>query len=117
MSFHVSGMDYFKNIPEGTETPGNDINSEVKKTVRKDILEEAEKCVCGQREEDYGSPEDNFRLIAEFWSSYTGAAISSKDVAVMMALLKIARIKTGDKRDNFVDLAGYAACAGEVSLY
>lgn len=38
--------------------------------------------------------------------------------AVMMALLKIARIKTGKhKDDNFVDLAGYAACACEMGSY
>ncbi len=32
-----------------------------------------------------------------------------------MALLKIARIATGHgKADNWVDLAGYAACGGEL---
>lgn len=41
--------------------------------------------------------------------------ISAKDVAVMMALLKVARIATGNSPDSFVDLAGYAACAGEVA--
>ena len=34
---------------------------------------------------------------------------------MMMALLKVARIKGGDKADSFVDLAGYAACAGEIA--
>lgn len=38
-----------------------------------------------------------------------------KDVAMMLALLKVARIKTGVKGDSFVDLAGYAACAGEIA--
>ena len=33
----------------------------------------------------------------------------------MMALLKVARIATGNKEDNFIDLAGYAACAGEIA--
>lgn len=34
---------------------------------------------------------------------------------MMMALLKIARIATGQaKSDSFVDLAGYAACGGEI---
>lgn len=41
--------------------------------------------------------------------------ISAKDVAVMMSLLKIARIATGSSPDSFVDLAGYAACAGEIA--
>ena len=39
----------------------------------------------------------------------------SKDVATMMGLLKVARIATGNKADSFVDLAGYAACAGEIA--
>lgn len=35
---------------------------------------------------------------------------------MMMAMLKIARIKSGRyHEDNFIDLAGYAACAGEIA--
>ena len=40
---------------------------------RKEILAAAEKCVCGDREQDYGIPENNFRLIAEFWHTYLSA--------------------------------------------
>ena len=32
----------------------------------------------------------------------------------MLALLKVARIATGSSPDSFIDLAGYAACAGEI---
>lgn len=81
---------------------------------RKEILENARICVCGDREEDYGSPENNFQIIANLWAAYTGHKYSPKDVAVMMALLKIARIKAGTKTDSYIDLAGYAACAGEI---
>ena len=41
--------------------------------------------------------------------------ISPKDVAIMMALLKVARCKYSDKIDSFVDGAGYFACAAEVA--
>ncbi len=42
--------------------------------------------------------------------------ITTTDVAMMMALLKIARIKNGGGTgDSFVDLAGYAACGGELN--
>lgn len=94
---------------------------------RKETLEKAIECVCGQREQDYGSPENNFETIGLLWSTYLCAAhpdytlkfplngITSKDVAVMMALLKIARIAAGKAEDSFVDLAGYAACAGEIA--
>lgn len=83
---------------------------------RKQILEEAEKCVCGQRQEDYGEPEDNFRAIANLWSSYMGTKFDAHDVAIMMALLKIGRIQSGRRtEDSYIDLAGYAACAGELA--
>ena len=83
---------------------------------RKQILETAAKCVVGDREEDYGSPESNFDRIAAFWNIYLGGGdINAKDVAAMLALLKIARVASGHaKSDNWVDLAGYAACGGEI---
>ena len=89
---------------------------------RSDILDTAKKCVCGQREQDYGTPESNFQLIADLWNDYLFPSlhenknvISPKDVAMMMALLKIARIRNGGGTgDSFVDLAGYAACGGEI---
>lgn len=82
---------------------------------RAEILEQARKCVCGEREREYGRPENNFALIGKLWEAYTGMRYSAKDVAMMLALLKVARIKTGVKGDSFVDLAGYAACAGEIA--
>lgn len=83
---------------------------------RKDILREAEKCTCGKREQDYGTPEDNFSVIAKFWTAYLGMLVTPVDVAMMMALLKIGRIATGaETADSFVDLAGYAACGGELA--
>ena len=92
---------------------------------RKDILDAALKCVNGDRDQQYGSPEDSFKQIAEYWTTYLKAAtmmhdsednkIRAKDVAAMLALLKIARIAGGQsKGDNWIDLAGYAACGGEI---
>lgn len=94
---------------------------------RAEILQAAHVCVCGEREQDYGTPENNFTIIGKLWSVYLGAAhpelsgaltdkgITAKDVAAMMGLLKVARIATGDNPDSFIDLAGYAACAGEIA--
>lgn len=82
---------------------------------REEILAAAQRCVCGDREQDYGSPESNFGRIAALWSVYLGADIYPRDVAAMLALLKIARIASGHaKADNWIDLAGYAACGGEI---
>ena len=86
---------------------------------RKDILSAAEECVCTSRQEEYGPIENNFSLIARLWREYldTDKPITAHDVAMMMALLKIGRIASGQaKADNYIDLAGYAACAGEIAL-
>ena len=83
---------------------------------RADILDTAKKCVCGERETDYGKPENNFQVIADLWSAYYGKTFSSLDVAMMMSLLKIARIKSGTAtEDSFIDAAGYIACGGEIA--
>lgn len=82
---------------------------------RAEILEAARVCVCGEREQDYGTPENSFGLIRQLWTAYMGTLFTAKDVAIMLALLKVARIKYDDKADSFVDLAGYAACAGEIA--
>lgn len=84
---------------------------------RAGILHRAEHMVCGHREQDYGSPEDSFTIIAALWSAYLGRVIDPKDVAMLMALLKIARIRSGKgTADSFIDLAGYAACGGEIAV-
>ena len=45
-----------------------------------------------------------------------GREITPVDVAQMMILLKVARAKGNQKhQDNWIDVAGYAACAGEIA--
>jgi len=87
---------------------------------RSEILTQAGVCVNGDRDQQYGSPERSFETIAALWNSYLmnreDRFLSPTDVAAMLALLKIARISTGaNKDDNWIDLAGYAACGGELS--
>lgn len=82
---------------------------------RTGILEKADQIVNGARQEAYGTPEDNFTRIAALWSIYLDACILPVDVAAMMILLKTARVASGQKVvDNWVDIAGYAACGGEI---
>ena len=83
---------------------------------RKEILETAIQTVCADRQDQYGEPENTFTDIAKLWSVYLGRTVSAEDAALMMALLKIARMKAGKfKADNYVDLCGYGALAYEVS--
>lgn len=81
---------------------------------REEILTLANKAVNGERQETYGSPEDSFDRIAHLWSAYLRTALTRLDVAKMMILFKLAR--TGERAylDNWIDIAGYAACAGEI---
>lgn len=82
-------------------------------TEREKLLDEAKAIVCGDRDQQYGKPEDNFETISKLWSYYLTYSISKGDVAMMMILLKVAREGEKHKHDNLVDIAGYAACAAE----
>jgi hypothetical protein len=92
-----------------------------------DVLNEALNIVTGARRKTYGTPEDNFRAIADLWTVYLrkiGAdftdpeiRLSPADIAALMALMKIARLaESPDHRDSWVDLAGYAACGARCAL-
>lgn len=82
---------------------------------RESYLDKAKQCICGKRQEDYGTPENNFAVIGQYWSTYLKREITARDVANMMTLFKIGRITSGKgTEDSYVDLIGYAACAGEI---
>lgn len=81
---------------------------------REQTLKKAIEMVTGHREEDYGSPEGSFDLIARLWGDYLNRRITAVDVSAMMGLLKIGRVQAGQSvEDSLVDIAGYAACAAE----
>lgn len=105
-----------KKVDTPTDTPTTPVAPTDTPTTRAEILDAAKEIVTGDREKQYGKPEDNFADIAEFWTTYTGCPISAEDVAIMMTLLKIARIRSGNyKADSFVDLCGYASIAAEIA--
>ena len=78
------------------------------------ILDEAKRITEGARNADYGNPENDFAHIAGFWSAHLGQEVTPRDVAVMMILLKLGRVSQGVKRDNWVDIAGYARCGSRI---
>lgn len=90
--------------------PPDTLKSHSTKNKGASILDEAKEVVNGRRD-SYGSPEDCFELIANFWSTYLSYEISQEEVCMMMILLKVAREKHGHKRDNLVDIAGYSHCS------
>ncbi len=78
------------------------------------IIEEAQKIVHGQRNEDYGDMADSFKRIAALWSGYLGTQVDMFDVAKMMILLKVSRAKHGNHRDSYVDIVGYVECVDKL---
>ena len=89
---------------------------------KSEILLKAAELVNGGRQETHGDTKQNHEQIAEFWNIFLDnklkpmASITAQDVAVMMILLKISRSTQGEKFniDNFIDMVGYAAIAGEI---
>ena len=56
----------------------------------------------------YGSPLINHQRIADLWSAYLRHDIQPEQAAMMMALLKVARlIQSPEHADSIHDLAGY----------
>lgn len=94
------------------------------------ILEEAIKCVTKDRNATHGEPENNFEIIANLWQHYLYQSglyksykdeggtriLNSVDVSVMMILMKLSRVITSPQHlDHWIDIAGYAACGGEIA--
>lgn len=85
-------------------------------------LRNALSLINGERCDQYGAPEDSFKIIGEFWEVYDKyrrklkpGPESPKDVALKMALLKIARtLGQEDTPDNYDDAAGYIGIAGDL---
>ena len=64
----------------------------------------------------YGESEGSLKTIAEYWGLYLNVDILPRDVALMMLLLKIARSEASPgHRDHYIDMAGYAALAGNLA--
>ena len=83
---------------------------------RSEILDTAKVYVTRDRAATHGNMERNFETIAAYWSIHLDVNVTSTDVAVMMALLKTARIKENEGHaDNWVDGAGYFACGGDIA--
>jgi len=77
------------------------------------ILDEVKEVLKEREANAYGPAGDMFEKIGLMWTNYLGISISSRDVAIMMTLLKIARENYKSKRDNFVDAIGYLVLASE----
>ena len=83
---------------------------------RSEILDTAKQYVNVDRAAQHGDAERNFSMIATFWSAHLDHPVTAADVAVMMTLMKLARIKANPAHlDSWVDGCGYLACGGEIA--
>ena len=86
-------------------------------TARAEILDAARQAVTVDRAATHGRAEDTFARIAAVWSARIGVEITPAQVCILMADLKAARAwGNPEHADNWVDLAGYAACGGEIAM-
>ena len=76
-----------------------------------DFLTEA-KAIIQDRGMDYGHPSDNMQRTASLWSAYLEMPVTDYQVAMCLALVKIARTMETPKVDSYIDLAAYTAISG-----
>ena len=66
-------------------------------------------------------PQDDFKRIATIWSTLLenklNVDLTPTEVGAMMIALKLSRTAFKNKRDNWIDIAGYAHCADLCSTY
>lgn len=72
------------------------------------ILQEAQEIINGSRQEDYGDVVENFNRIADLASLMGDKHFSPIDCCIILMAVKLARQRFKPKRDNLVDLCGYA---------
>ncbi len=84
-----------------------------------DILDKAARITRGDRQAQYGPPDQDFRRTAGMWSALfeaklkDGVTFEPRDVALAMILLKCSRESHQRKKDNWVDIAGYSRCGSQ----
>jgi hypothetical protein len=75
---------------------------------QKSVTLEANEIVNGPRQKSYGHPRANFERTAKIWSAVLGIDVTAAQVGLCMIGVKLARECHSPKRDNRVDIAGYA---------
>jgi len=78
------------------------------------VATEAHGLVYGDRQGDYGHPREDFTRTAILWTGLLqhkladGAYVEAEDIGRCMIAVKLSRDVNSPKRDNRVDMAGYA---------
>lgn len=75
-----------------------------------DVLTEAFDLTSGDRQNQYGPSDQDFARTAAMWGALKGVEFTTEDVAAFLICVKLSRNTHQAKRDNWVDVAGYARC-------
>lgn len=73
----------------------------------KTILEEAREVTDGARQSDYGDAEESFDRICSILKAFD-ILIDPYDIPIILIAIKLVRESYSHKRDNLVDICGYA---------
>jgi hypothetical protein len=95
--------------------------------LRAAVLTEAAGLITGDRNNQYGPPTQDFRRTADALTAMgyrrldtdeaTPLPLVPSDIAIMVGMVKTSRLMhSRDKRDNWVDVAGYAGCGYECAV-
>jgi len=104
-----------KAAPKSEEAPANPLEGEPH------VLQEALDITHGDRNKDYGPAVKDFDRTARLWTVLLedllkpGLSLEWQHVARCMRMLKESRICNAWKRDNYVDIAGYAGLEWEIA--
>jgi len=90
--------------------------NEPKESDDEDVLDIAARITRGDRQAVYGPPEQDFRKTADMWTGLfqymlaEEAKFEPRHVAMALICMKMSREFHQRKKDNWVDIAGYARC-------
>lgn len=102
------------NTTEAVTTPDATTDGYTWPEQHESVALEAHHIVHGDRQADYGHPREDFTRQAILWTGLLqhkladGAFLEPEDIARCMIATKLARDVHSPKRDNRVDMAGYA---------
>lgn len=95
----------------GLEILGDPGYAETPSVVNEDsVLLEASRLTAGDRQNQYGPPDQDFSRTAQMWTALKGVKFEPWEVAAFQICIKLSRQTHQHKRDNWVDIAGYAHC-------
>lgn len=83
--------------------------------MRERAIDEAKRLVYGDRGANYGHPFQDYSKTSALWSVILGKEVTAEQAVLCMIAVKISREVNLPKRDNRVDMIGYAECLERIN--